>query len=83
MAMQGRDALARIVYDRLFNFLVQRLNDASCADSAKALVAVLDPPGAIQTQEHSKGIFQTLLRNYIHDRMLSTFTTLMFTNHQV
>eukprot|EP00658_Telonema_sp_P-2_P019934 TRINITY_DN1783_c0_g1_i1.p1 TRINITY_DN1783_c0_g1~~TRINITY_DN1783_c0_g1_i1.p1 ORF type:complete len:1404 (+),score=419.27 TRINITY_DN1783_c0_g1_i1:184-4395(+) len=82
MAEMARDALARILYDRMFNFLIQRLNDCTCADVSKALVAVLDPAGAILTDEQSKGNFQTLLRNYGHERMCHTFTTLMFTNHQ-
>ena len=83
LASAHRDALCRILYQRVFNFVVQQINDTMCsAEECDTILAVLDPPGGLALPDETPGNFSLLLRNFIHERMQQHFNQQMFVQQQ-
>ena len=64
----------------IFSWLLARINIALCAEEAECIVSVLDVPGGIVAPASNPGHFSLLCRNYIHERFVHYFNTVMFTN---
>jgi len=77
----ARDAFARVLYERVFSWLVSRINIALCSEDSQAIVSVLDVPGGITADASNPGAFSLLCRNYVHERFVHFYNTIMFTNH--
>jgi len=76
----SRDGLSRVLYERVFSWLIAKINLALCSEEASAIVSVLSVPGGMTAPSKNPGGFSLLCRNYIHERFVHYFNTIMFTN---
>ncbi|KYQ88475.1 myosin IC [Tieghemostelium lacteum] len=69
-AQSGRDALAKAIYDRLFNWLVLRINKAMENPNKGLLIGVLDIYGF---EVFDKNGFDQMVINYINEKLQQIF----------
>jgi myosin-1 len=69
-AISGRDALAKAIYDRLFNWLVLRINQAIEKKTAGLVIGVLDIYGF---EVFDKNGFEQLCINYVNEKLQQIF----------
>eukprot|EP00727_Mastigamoeba_balamuthi_P005451 m51a1_g1525 putative myosin ii heavy chain (1641) ;mRNA; f:470676-476608 len=81
MASASRDALARALYDKLFDWVVSVINRAICSDdhSAATFIGVLDIAGFEVFETNS---FEQLCINLTNEKLQQFFNHHMFLNEQ-
>ena len=80
-AAYARDALAKVIYERLFNWLVQRLNRSLLSDTAgkKVVLGILDIYGF---EIFEKNSFEQLCINYCNEKLQQLFIELTLRSEQ-
>jgi len=69
-ANSGRDALAKAIYDRLFNWLVDRINQAMVNPNKGLLIGVLDIYGF---EVFDRNGFEQFCINYVNEKLQQIF----------
>eukprot|EP00658_Telonema_sp_P-2_P018300 TRINITY_DN17178_c0_g1_i17.p1 TRINITY_DN17178_c0_g1~~TRINITY_DN17178_c0_g1_i17.p1 ORF type:complete len:1325 (+),score=418.79 TRINITY_DN17178_c0_g1_i17:226-4200(+) len=78
-ASRGRDAFGRLLYSRLTNWVVKRLNAAlSCQDQVVNVIVAVDAAGFECSSSAGNGMDQ-LMRNYATERISSLGEELVYT----
>nr|XP_022903060.1 myosin-IB isoform X1 [Onthophagus taurus] len=81
MSIYARDALAKAVYDRLFSWLVSRLNDSLMTDDIRRIrvMGILDIYGFEVFQKNS---FEQLCINFCNEKLQQLFIELTLRSEQ-
>eukprot|EP01111_Echinosteliopsis_oligospora_P014913 TRINITY_DN5735_c1_g3_i1.p1 TRINITY_DN5735_c1_g3~~TRINITY_DN5735_c1_g3_i1.p1 ORF type:complete len:1138 (+),score=396.14 TRINITY_DN5735_c1_g3_i1:202-3615(+) len=69
-ALAGRDGLSKAIYDRLFTWLVERINTAMEKKNTGAVIGVLDIYGF---EVFDKNGFEQLCINYVNEKLQQIF----------
>ncbi|EFA78349.1 myosin IC [Heterostelium album PN500] len=69
-AISGRDALAKAIYDRLFNWLVERVNQAMENPNVGLMIGVLDIYGF---EVFDRNGFEQFCINYVNEKLQQIF----------
>lgn len=78
-AIFTRDALAKALYSRMFDWLVQRINDSICDDTSEFNIGVLDIYGFEIFQHNS---FEQLCINFVNEKLHQIFIDLTLKTEQ-
>jgi myosin-1 len=78
-ALYMRDALAKHLYSRVFDWLVQRINELICDDTAEFNIGVLDIYGFEIFQSNS---FEQLCINFVNEKLQQIFIDLTLKTEQ-
>jgi len=78
-AQAGRDAVAKVIYDRLFDWLVSRVNRALQKSSGGLCIGVLDIYGF---EVFDKNGFEQLCINYVNEKLQQIFIEFVLKQEQ-
>ncbi|EGG25063.1 myosin IC [Cavenderia fasciculata] len=78
-AISGRDALAKAIYDRLFNWLVERVNKAMENNAQGLMIGVLDIYGF---EVFDRNGFEQFCINYVNEKLQQIFIEFTLKNEQ-
>ncbi|CAH0725342.1 unnamed protein product, partial [Brenthis ino] len=78
-ACNARDALAKAVYSRLFDYIVRRINDSIPSSASAYYIGVLDIAGFEYFQQNS---FEQFCINYCNEKLQQFFNERILKNEQ-
>eukprot|EP00002_Diphylleia_rotans_P032209 TRINITY_DN6746_c0_g1_i1.p1 TRINITY_DN6746_c0_g1~~TRINITY_DN6746_c0_g1_i1.p1 ORF type:complete len:1802 (-),score=377.38 TRINITY_DN6746_c0_g1_i1:222-5627(-) len=78
-AVEGRDAFAKSIYGRMFDWIVSRINDSIRQGKKKSLIGVLDIFGFEIFKQNS---FEQLCINFANEKLQQHFNQFIFKSEQ-
>jgi len=82
-AMETRDALAKVLYDRLFSYIIEKINNAISSDidrkNIESMIGILDIYGFEVFENNS---FEQFIINYSNEKLQQLFINLVLRQDQ-